>query len=680
MKHRLILYLFLLLNILFLTCNSLAAQSDSLLVQMYNGKNAATINTIFPWFKITNLSSEPIDLSKVKIRYFYTIDGERAQNFWCDWASIGSQNVTGTFTKLPSAFSGADHYFELSFKQTAGMIQPGQSIEVHNRFAKDDWSNYYQNNDYSFNPIAQTYADTDKLTVIVDDESKTGSVQGIVLTETGLKVSNADVKLVFSSTGQEFTTKTDSYGIFTLDKLPLDGNFVIFASTTDGHIGSVNSFINSSYMSETVTVVMTLPGIGIITGNVVSEDGTNVANAVVSLAFIENDYTATVVTDENGYFSFTNIPTNGSFSLVAFDPVTAAVGSTMSYLTSSSNTQKLNLTLKTPKIINESFSNGDFVDGTFSGWEVSGDAKIVPLEEVFQDIELGSTSLSPLTPIPSITVDSVTTEEASREEKNIDTTTKENNCLSNTETTSAVTSAYSGIISTAGDNNAVGKASYSFIVTENMDTLVGRIRFLSNEYPQWYGSQYNDSYIVYLASPTGTQILAKGNLNSSSWGAGVAGYNGATKEITVSANLSKYVGQKVTLVCEVSDVGDMVVDSALAISNFKIVWKNNRIPVETGYWDGSTDFSMELGQVVWLTVKNVNVLGTTISVRAYAGGQQIGLQKDVVLIPGKSSTFRFSVFANEPVTWKFYIDTYADAFQVQYTIESTWKPGMPPNE
>jgi hypothetical protein len=282
--------------------------------------------------------------------------------------------------------------------------------------------------------------------------------------------------------------------------------------------------------------------------------------------------------------------------------------------------------------------------------------------------------------IPSITVDSTTTDEASRKKGTTATTTVKSNSLSSATATSSKKSAYSGIISTAGDSNAVGKASYSFIVAENMDTLTGRIRFLSNEYPTWYGSQYNDSYIVYLASSSGTQILAKGNLNNSIWGAGAAGYSGATKEMTVSANLSKYVGQKVTLVYKVSDVGDMVVDSALAISNFKIVWKGNRIPVETGFWDGSTDFSMELGQVVWLTVKNVNALGTTITVKAYVGGQQIGSKKDLVLIPGKSSTFRFSIFANEPVTWKFYIGTYADAFLVQYTIESTWKPGMPPNE
>ena len=160
---------FWILLTLLLICNVFALSSTSLRVQMYNGNTAPEINTIFPWFKITNISENPIDLATVKIRYFYTIDGEKPQNFWCDWSTIGSQNVTGTFTKLASPFTGADYYFELGFKSSAGMIRPGQVVEVHNRFAKTDWSNYRQNNDYSFNPTAKTYADSNKITVVIGD-------------------------------------------------------------------------------------------------------------------------------------------------------------------------------------------------------------------------------------------------------------------------------------------------------------------------------------------------------------------------------------------------------------------------------------------------------------------------------------------------------------------------------
>jgi RHS repeat-associated protein len=146
------------------------AAGSSLKVRMYNGNTAAVINTIFPWYRLTNTGSTAIDLSKVKIRYYYTIDGEKPQNFWCDWSTIGAANVTGTFGKLNPAFAGADSYFELGFKPGAGFLKPGRSIEAQNRIAKTDWTNYNQRNDYSFNASAKTYVDWNKIRVTIESD------------------------------------------------------------------------------------------------------------------------------------------------------------------------------------------------------------------------------------------------------------------------------------------------------------------------------------------------------------------------------------------------------------------------------------------------------------------------------------------------------------------------------
>lgn len=164
----------LILSLLIVTCvvfNALPimATAPPLRVQMYNANRAAQINSIFPWFKITNTGSAPVNLAEVKIRYYYTIDGEQPQNFWCEWSDIGAGKITGSFVKLETPFDGADYYFELGFKTGAGSLQPGQSVEVHSRFAKNDWSNYDQTNDYSFNPTAKTYVDWDKITVHLGD-------------------------------------------------------------------------------------------------------------------------------------------------------------------------------------------------------------------------------------------------------------------------------------------------------------------------------------------------------------------------------------------------------------------------------------------------------------------------------------------------------------------------------
>ena len=53
---------------------------------MYSGNTAANLNGIMPRYKLTNTGTTPIKLSDVKIRYYYTIDGENGQSFWCDWS------------------------------------------------------------------------------------------------------------------------------------------------------------------------------------------------------------------------------------------------------------------------------------------------------------------------------------------------------------------------------------------------------------------------------------------------------------------------------------------------------------------------------------------------------------------------------------------------------------------
>ncbi len=133
-------------------------------VQMFEGNLSATTNGIMPRIKLYNTGTTSINLSDVKLRYYFTIDGEKAQNFWCDWSSAGTGNVTGTFVKLSEAKTGADYYLEIGFTSAAGTLAAGQSIEVQARFSKTDWTNYTQTNDYSFNATDNSYADWTKIT------------------------------------------------------------------------------------------------------------------------------------------------------------------------------------------------------------------------------------------------------------------------------------------------------------------------------------------------------------------------------------------------------------------------------------------------------------------------------------------------------------------------------------
>jgi hypothetical protein len=144
-------------------------------VQAFNAGTAVASNSINPKFKVANTSSTPINLSDLKLRYYYTADGNQTQSFWCDSSGMMVNNnyvnetnkVTGQFVKLSSATSTADTYLEVGFTSDAGQLAVGSTIEIQTRFAKSDWSNYSQANDYSFNSTASQYVDTDKITAYI---------------------------------------------------------------------------------------------------------------------------------------------------------------------------------------------------------------------------------------------------------------------------------------------------------------------------------------------------------------------------------------------------------------------------------------------------------------------------------------------------------------------------------
>lgn len=146
---------------------SAAASRGVVMVEYSNLNRESASNSIIPRFRITNKDNKALNLSDVKIRYYYINDGGKSQNFWCDWSSAGSSNVIGNFVKLPSAKNGADTYLEISFASGAGTLAPNESVEVQVRFAKEDWSNYNQSNHYSFNANASDYTDWNKITVYV---------------------------------------------------------------------------------------------------------------------------------------------------------------------------------------------------------------------------------------------------------------------------------------------------------------------------------------------------------------------------------------------------------------------------------------------------------------------------------------------------------------------------------
>jgi hypothetical protein len=119
-----------------------------------------------PYLRIVNTGADAVPLSELTLRYWYTADGAKKQNWWCDWAAVGNGNIKAGIHPLPRPVPLADHYLEINFTPAAGSIKPaGDSGEIQFRLAKDDWSRFDQANDYSFDPSKTAYADWSRITL-----------------------------------------------------------------------------------------------------------------------------------------------------------------------------------------------------------------------------------------------------------------------------------------------------------------------------------------------------------------------------------------------------------------------------------------------------------------------------------------------------------------------------------
>lgn len=131
--------------------------TSDLVLQYRAGDSNATDNQIKPFFNIKNLGSTAVDLSDLKIRYYFSKEGTAALDSAIDWAVVGGANIVRTF---------GDGYVELSFTSGAGSIPAGgQSGDIQLRIYKTDWSNFDESNDYSYDPTKTSYQDWDKVTL-----------------------------------------------------------------------------------------------------------------------------------------------------------------------------------------------------------------------------------------------------------------------------------------------------------------------------------------------------------------------------------------------------------------------------------------------------------------------------------------------------------------------------------
>lgn len=95
---------------------------------------------------------------------------------------------------------------------------------------------------------------------------------------------------------------------------------------------------------------------------------------------------------------------------------------------------------------------------------------------------------------------------------------------------------------------------------------------------------------------------------------------------------------------------------------------------DNGLWNSDTSYTKKGGMTMKFEVKNINVLGTTLTIDSNYGGSQ-----SKIIAPLATMEFTFTCFGNEPMTWQFDVSTNSDAFIVTWVLYSTWIEGDPPN-
>src|SRR5262247_604822 len=127
--------------------------------------NSPNDNQIKPHFNIVNGGTTTVPLSELTVRYWYTNDGSQPQVYDCDYASRGCSNISASFVSIP-AVTRANTYLQLSFSAGAESLTPGQqSGEIQTRLHSQNWSNYTEGNDYSYDATKTSFADWTRVTL-----------------------------------------------------------------------------------------------------------------------------------------------------------------------------------------------------------------------------------------------------------------------------------------------------------------------------------------------------------------------------------------------------------------------------------------------------------------------------------------------------------------------------------
>ena len=129
---------------------------------------SASAQWVYATMRITNDGTTAIPLSDLTLRYWYTYDTTPvvAQADMCTYSQPAALcgSLIRSWVPVTPAKANADFYYQIGFAAAAGNLNAGAATEFGIAFHKNDWTNFTQTNDYSYN-AATAFTTTTKVTV-----------------------------------------------------------------------------------------------------------------------------------------------------------------------------------------------------------------------------------------------------------------------------------------------------------------------------------------------------------------------------------------------------------------------------------------------------------------------------------------------------------------------------------
>ncbi|MDP4182554.1 MAG: cellulose binding domain-containing protein, partial [Bacillota bacterium] len=140
---------------------------NSLKLEFYTCDKRKSTQGISLELKITNTGSNTINLKDLKVRYYFTDEGDSDAIYSSHFYSNGEkEDVHGEFVSASSKGTN-EYYLELTFDK--GTLLPNKEVYVIGSITKEDWGYFNQENDYSFGSESDTFAVWDKITAYISD-------------------------------------------------------------------------------------------------------------------------------------------------------------------------------------------------------------------------------------------------------------------------------------------------------------------------------------------------------------------------------------------------------------------------------------------------------------------------------------------------------------------------------